>query len=123
MALERRTALFLTLLLLPAFVFLMHNQVANWHYHLLPSGIPVKHAHPFDKSELPPKPFASHGHTDLELLLFGQLSQTFTTVLLVMLLGQLVKACLRKFQWPDSDPFPEIFSISHPGLRAPPSLR
>jgi len=122
MDLKRKTGLFLALLLLPAFMFLMHNQVANWHYHLLPSGIPVKHAHPYNKSELPVKPFASHGHTDLELLVYGQLSQTFTTALIVMLIGQLIKACLWKFHWSGLNLFPEIFSISHPGLRAPPPL-
>jgi len=120
MTFKRKTGLLLALLLLPAFMFLMHNQVANWHYHLLPSGIPVKHAHPYNKAELPVKPFAGHSHTDLELLIFGQLSQTFTAFLLVLLLGQLIKVCFRKFHWSGLDLFPEIFSISHPGLRAPP---
>jgi hypothetical protein len=122
MTFKRKTGLFLAFLLLPAFMFLMHNQVANWHYHLLPSGIPVKHAHPYNKSELPIKPFASHGHTDLELLVYGQLSQTFTTTLILLLVGIFVVVCRRKTQLSGLGLFPEIFSIFHPGLRAPPPL-
>ena len=72
---------------------LSYNSAANWHYHLSSDGIAVKHAHPFDKQELPARPFADHHHSDLELFIIAQLSQIITTgELLLVLTGLLVFA-------------------------------
>ncbi len=54
---------------------LFFNNAVNWHYHKLPNGIIVEHAHPFSKSKstasskAPYSPFEKHQHTEFEYLI------------------------------------------------------
>lgn len=114
-------ARFLTLIILPAMMMLSYNQVANWHYHTGPLGIPVMHAHPFNKSELPASPFAKHSHTAMEFIIWGQLSQLFTLTLgLLMLIGLFFNLRRKKFLLPYSSSFSNQLFCTLPLLRAPP---
>lgn len=62
------------LALIPLIMLLFHNQLSNWHYHMLGNGMLVKHAHPYNKAENPGSPLSNHTHTDFEFLLLSQLS-------------------------------------------------
>lgn len=51
------------------------NTIINQHYHILSSGIILKHSHPFHKGWIgdPPK---EHNHTSSEYLFLEQMSNT-----------------------------------------------
>ena len=78
----------MALALIPVVMLLFHNQLSNWHYHMLSNGMLVKHAHPYDKSEKPATPFSKHQHSDFEFFVLGQLSaiSLILNFLLVLLL-------------------------------------
>ncbi len=60
----------LSYLLIVSVLALFHNNIANWHYHKLPNGIVVEHAHPFNKAASDPSnPFERHQHSDIEYLI------------------------------------------------------
>lgn len=68
----RRIARVGLIVLLPVLLMLFHNQLANWHYHVLQNGMVVKHAHPYNKPENAGSPIGNHKHSDSEFLHFGQ---------------------------------------------------
>ncbi len=110
----------LLFLLLIALVSLIYNEAANWHYHISSSGIPVKHAHPFNKTENPASPFANHSHTALEMLFYGQFSFVVFTLVLALSLGLLLRLTKQTRLSHYSFPFLEQIAGSLPPLRAPP---
>ncbi len=73
------------MLLLPV-CWLFHNSNANWHYHQLPNGQLVKHAHPFQsQAENNPEretgfPFENHHHSEKEIFFLGTISDFHTIV-------------------------------------------
>lgn len=67
---------FLTILL-PAIFLLYFNQVNNGHYHKLPSGEIVYHAHPFQHQSNDKSPFENHRHSKSEYIIFALLSNPF----------------------------------------------
>lgn len=114
---------YLLVLLLPAMVMFTYNHAANWHYHISPDGIPVKHAHPFNKTDNPAAPFASHSHTAMEMIFLGQFAHlVFMLSLVLFLLGQLLFAIRPAGLHNYSFPFVEQLCLSLPLLRAPPSM-
>jgi len=76
-------------LVIPAMMALYYNQAANWHYHILPNGLVVEHAHPFKKNHFPGTPFQQHHHTDLELSLLSLLYDISALTLLVLVASSL----------------------------------
>jgi hypothetical protein len=60
----------LSILLIFFTLALFYNNVLNRHFHRLPNGIVIEHAHPFQKgSETGSTPFQKHNHSDIEYLL------------------------------------------------------
>jgi len=49
------------------------NATLNKHYHKLPTGVILKHAHPYDKGNFG-DPFQKHHHTTLEFIFLEQIS-------------------------------------------------
>ena len=78
----------LSLITLPLILLLFYNQAANWHYHKLPNGIVIEHAHPYSKAKSADSPFQKHTHNDFEILILGLLSTT--TVILSLLFATIV---------------------------------
>jgi hypothetical protein len=77
-----RVRIYTKWLLLPASIAVLlyfHAQTAWWHWHLLPNGNLVGHAHPFhsDKSSYP---FQQHHHSHNQLSFFSQFSSGSATV-------------------------------------------
>jgi hypothetical protein len=62
----KRTVSFLLILMTLALFF---NNAGNWHFHKLPNGIVVEHAHPYAKFPTSETPFEDHQHSDLEYLI------------------------------------------------------
>ncbi len=59
----------LSLLFLPALIWLFTNATINSHTHILHNGIKVSHAHPYDKNKSEPYQYPGHNHTKDELIL------------------------------------------------------
>lgn len=114
---------YLLVLLLPAMVLFTHNHLANWHYHISPNGVPVKHAHPFNKTDNPASPFAGHSHTAMEMLFYGQFSLVvFTLALALSILGLILQPTKQTRLSQYTFPFLEQLACSLPLLRAPPEM-
>jgi hypothetical protein len=67
---------------LPLLAWFYHNQVANWHYHETENGDYVAHAHPFDHSKSSSgedNPAQNHSHSDIEMIILGDLNQSENT--------------------------------------------
>jgi hypothetical protein len=111
------------LLLIPVTMLLFHNQLSNWHYHVLGNGILIKHAHPCSKADKPGTPFNSHKHTDFEFFILGQLASLTLLVILFFIafsahLYQRGNQILCEFLFP----FLQQQHLSLKPLRAPPYL-
>lgn len=113
----------LTLITLPLVLLLFYNQAANWHFHMLPNGIVIEHAHPYSKSSSTESPFQKHTHNEIEILILGLI---FTTAVLVSL--HFVSLILDNFpvkilQFLNKNHFlhPTRFFITNPH-RGPPSI-
>jgi len=61
------------LLVLPAYFLVLRNSMLNRHTHVLPNGLVITHAHPFN---LPKgdKPINEHTHTQTEIFYFQYFS-------------------------------------------------
>lgn len=65
----------ISLLLIPFIIGISINYIKNGHYHKLPDGEVVQHAHPYEKDTSPPdSPFQKHHHTSFEYFLFDRLT-------------------------------------------------
>ncbi len=114
----RRPVSFLLVLLTLA---LFYNNAANWHFHKLPNGIVVEHAHPYAKFPSSENPYQQHQHSDLEYLILD-------TIFHAAFIIALVFAGLRIFP---GKPFARAILPVHainnryasfPLLRGPPSV-
>jgi hypothetical protein len=76
----RRSVSFLLILLTLALFF---NNAANWHFHKLPNGLIVEHAHPYAKFPSSDYPYQQHQHSDLEYLI---LDTIFHAAFIIVLL-------------------------------------
>lgn len=74
-------------------VWLNHNQVTNWHYHILNNGSVVMHAHPYKSSSIPDTPYQKHHHSSFEYLVLSVLFNTIPLLVAVWILGLLL--CFR----------------------------
>jgi hypothetical protein len=68
----------LSLLFLPALIWLFTNATINTHTHILNNGIRISHAHPFEKNNTKPNQYPGHNHTKNELILLDLISHPLT---------------------------------------------
>jgi hypothetical protein len=100
---------------------LFWNNAVNRHYHQLPNGIVVEHAHPYNKTDSGTNsPFQNHRHNDLEYLILDLVYNAVSTIVpAVMLVKVMTELKPRKLLL---RPLPVIGSVYFrlPLLRAPP---
>ena len=62
--------------MIPLMALLIHNRIANGHYHILPDGEVVHHYHPYDKSESgsSDSPFAGHHHSAVDFNIIAMIT-------------------------------------------------
>jgi hypothetical protein len=110
-------SIFLILLTLALF----YNNTANWHYHHLPNGIVMEHAHPYATYPSGESPLENHQHSDLEYLILDTIYHAAIIIILAL-------AGLRLFP---GKPVTRTVIPAHiiinrysslPSLRAPPSV-
>ena len=65
----RKIKIYLIAILLPAIAWIIINSFINGHYHRLPNGEIIYHAHPYDKHQDENLPIKSHHHTKIEYIL------------------------------------------------------
>ena len=67
------------------------NNSVFQHFHRLPDGQIVAHAHPFTKNTNPDSPFQSHKHTQFEFYFFNNVSLLFVVGLLLLALVEFIR--------------------------------
>ena len=75
------------LLSLPLVIWLYHNQITNWHYHVLDNGTVMKHAHPYKSSTVPGTPFQKHHHNSFEFLFLSLIYSAVPLLAALLVLG------------------------------------
>ena len=76
----------LSFILIGTTLALFWNNAVNWHYHQLPNGIVVEHAHPYSKpASSHGNPFEKHHHSDFEYLILDLIYHGTLIVLMVLL--------------------------------------
>ncbi len=72
------------LMLLPAVLWVFLNASLNWHYHRLPNGQIICHAHPYSvnhvKTPMGDIPVEKHKHNENEFLFYAQVVHPQTLV-------------------------------------------
>ena len=90
MMLMRRIGRIIIPLLMAVVIGFIANATLNQHYHLLSSGILIKHSHPFEKGNSG-NPFQEHTHTTTEFFLLEQITNFALGIsLLVILLASIL---------------------------------
>ncbi len=114
---------FLAIILIVFTLGLFFNNLVNWHYHELPNGIIVEHAHPFERtSSASGSPFENHHHSDFEYLILDLIYYS-GLIFILLFLGIIVY-----FKFEDrADSFRPIMAGVEqksllPLLRAPPQF-
>lgn len=79
-------------------VWLNHNQLTNWHYHILNNGSVIMHAHPYRSSTIPDTPYQKHHHSSFEYLVLSVLFNTIPLIVLAWVLGLLLHFRVRKLE-------------------------
>lgn len=77
------------LLSLPLVFWLYHNQITNWHYHVMDNGTVMKHAHPYKSSTVPGTPFQKHHHNSFEFLFLSLIYSAVPLLVALLVLGVL----------------------------------
>ncbi len=102
---------------------LFFNNAVNWHYHQLPNGIVVEHAHPYGKSSSASgAPFEKHHHSDFEYLILDLVYYSGLVIILAVLVIKIFRESKTRPQL--LMPVPVINSVYSrlPLLRAPPII-
>lgn len=118
---NRHIRIVFAICLLPLVFWLYFNRMANWHFHQLPNGIIVEHAHPYAKStESQGSPFASHQHTDFEYYYLDMLFRVVFALILTAFALLLLRAML--IRQPECYSFiaSPSFILGNSSPRAPP---
>ncbi len=84
---NRKIKQLLVLLSLPFVFWLYHNQMVNWHYHVMDNGAVIKHAHPYSSSRIPGKPYQDHQHTTAEFFMLALLFSSTSLLAILLVLG------------------------------------
>jgi len=89
MSILRKTGRTLIPFFILALVCFLANSSFNQHFHRLPTGVVVEHAHPYQKSK-PGIPFQNHNHNSFEFFFLSQISiALFTFTILIFLFSYL----------------------------------
>src|SRR5690554_3475215 len=78
-------------------VWLNHNHVTNWHFHITRLGAVVVHAHPYTNNTIPDTPFQKHQHNRFEYLFLSMVYYAIPLLALLLVLGFLFQFRLRNF--------------------------
>ncbi len=117
----------LTFLMILSIGWLFFNDLANWHYHTGPCGMPVRHAHPYE-SPIGDNttPFDSeksgHEHSRGELFLLTMLSDISLLVLMAAVALEVFRPLLRVHSVSGDPSLVELSRFQLPLLRAPPMM-
>ena len=104
----------LVILTVPAVMWLFFNQLANWHYHVLPNGIVIEHAHPFTNNQVPGAPYQNHNHTDFEYTVLGLISSITGLIILTFILSSFLVRPWKRLLLPATQVlFPPQVSKTH----------
>ena len=103
-------------------IWLHHNQMTNWHYHLMSNGVVVIHAHPYNSHTIPDTPFQTHQHNSHEYFFLSLIFNTVPHLVALLVLGFLFHFMIRNLFL-----FPVAGNIKHSFyrtllLRGPPKL-
>ena len=110
----------LTILLLPAMMWLLFNTTVNRHIHVLSDGYIISHSHPFAKEQSDSIPFNMHQHTEKELLLLGLFSQIIFSLITLLILRPYLHTYSQKIRLhlTHTEPARKYFQVHH--YHAPP---
>lgn len=101
---------------------LLFNNSVNWHFHQLPNGIVVEHAHPYSKgTSSGDSPYEKHHHSNLEYLILDMVFYSGWLVILAFSGFHIFSGIISRilFLVPNSEITSGNFHL--PLLRAPPS--
>jgi len=117
---KTKVSLSLTLLLLPAMIWLFFNTTANKHIHVLSDGYVISHSHPFVKNQADSNPSKTHQHTEKELLLLGLFSEIVFALITLLILRPFLHPYpqIIKFRVTHHEPTRKYYQIHH--YHAPP---
>jgi len=86
---KRSKKLIFILLSLILVVWLNHNQMTNWHFHVMNNGAMVVHAHPYESNTIPGTPFQEHDHNNFEFLFLTLVFNAVPLLLAFLVVGLL----------------------------------
>lgn len=107
-------------ILLPAIFCLYFNQASNGHYHKLPNGEIVHHAHPYHHQNNNEHPFEDHQHSKSEYFILALLSNPLTLLCFFLVLTNPIKILYRKIEYQTNETF-STYKYNYPNVyRGPP---
>lgn len=118
--LQRHLSENLFFLLLPAVIWLFLNASINRHFHLLPDGCIISHAHPYEKNPSGPIPFAKHDHTKTELFLLSLISDPASLLTILFFSGLFFSIFYRILKINSNHPEPAMEYYRVNNYHAPP---
>ena len=112
---RKKPLISLTLLLLPAMIWLFFNTTVNRHIHVLADGYVISHSHPFVKNQADLNPSKSHHHTEKELMLLGLFSEITFALITLLILRPLLNGYpqLLRFRLTHPEPISKLFQVHH----------
>jgi hypothetical protein len=113
----------LSIILIIFTLALFFNNAVNWHYHQLPNGIVIEHAHPYEKSSSSAgSPFQSHQHSDIEYLILDLIFGGGLIIVLVLPVLKLFLQFRERLLFVEPLAIPIQTPSLAPPLRGPPSI-
>jgi hypothetical protein len=114
----------LSVVLILSILALFYNNVINRHFHKLPNGIIVEHAHPFNKAASPSdSPFENHHHTNLEYLMLDMVYHSGLILVMALIFLRFFRKSINTCPLPGTEKFLSGVLSTLPLLRAPPANR
>lgn len=119
MAIIRKNIKLVYLLVIPAYLFVVHNSISNKHTHFYANGIIVTHSHPVGKKD--GQPINKHNHTKTEICFFHSIHlDAFIVPDVVFLKGY--DLILTKNFFVPNERINSLFFCLNTTPRAPPTL-
>lgn len=117
---RNRSSIGLTLLMLPAVIWLFYNTTVNRHIHVFSDGYVISHSHPFVKNQAETDPSKTHHHTDKELMLLSLFSDSVVPIITLLFLIPSIQSYPRtiSFQVTSQEPVRKYFQVHN--YHAPP---
>lgn len=113
----------LSFILIFSTLLLFYNNAVNWHYHQLPNGIVIEHAHPYTKSSSASgSPFEKHHHSDLEYLILDLVYYSGFILILAFLTFQIFRKPMIRRRLLKPEPVILAGYSRLPLLRGPPVI-